>query len=347
MNYPFHKVLFIGPADRYGGMGAVLRNYENAIEDFNFIATHDHERSKYLFFLIQLGKVIKFIMVHEDLEIVHIHSASRGSFIRKSLILMISKIFGKKVVFHVHGGGFIDFYESNKYAQLIIRWILSKADLLICLSDEWRKYFIGFSFNKHIVQLNNPVQKFPFKKIIKDSPILKLLFLGRISVEKGLFDLLDFLKNNSHFRNGLIKLTIGGVGDREKLNAVLADNVYHNRVKYLGWLNETDKQYQLNENDVFILPSYFEGLPVSILEAMSARMPVIASNVGGIPSVVKHGLNGWLFPPGSFDSLTPIFDALIANRDCIGNYGEQSLLMVQPYMTDQIIQDLSDVYSTL
>ena len=155
------------------------------------------------------------------------------------------------------------------------------------------------------------------------------------------------MKYNTHFRKGLINLTIGGTGDTEKLYALLKEEKFHDRVIYKGWLNDNDKEEQLLDNDVFILPSYYEGMPVSILEAMSARMPIIATNVGGIPSVVKPGLNGWLFEPGSFSSLDLIFDELITNKKCINEYGEHSYRLVQPYMTDCIMQDLSDVYNSL
>ncbi|MEN9950642.1 MAG: hypothetical protein RLY85_1394 [Bacteroidota bacterium] len=347
MGYPFHKVLFIGPADQQGGMGAVLRSYAKSIKAFNVITTHDINNQQYFYFIIQFINIIKFILLNDDLEILHIHSASKGSFVRKGLVLLLAKAFNKKVVFHIHGGGFMDFYSSSKHAKPIIRWVLSKADVLICLSEEWKQIFEKEAFNRQVVRLNNPVQEFSFPPRNYDRSVLKILFLGRISAEKGLFDLLNYLKSNTHFRKGLITLTIGGTGDHEKLNALLNDDVFHDRVIYKGWLNENGKQRQLSDNDIFILPSYYEGMPISILEAMSAKMPIIATNVGGIPSVVKPGLNGWLFNPGSFSSLDSVFDDLMANKKYINAYGEQSLRLVQPYLADRIMQDLSEVYSTL
>ncbi|MFM1969276.1 MAG: hypothetical protein RL152_653, partial [Bacteroidota bacterium] len=86
MGYPFHKVLFIGPADQQGGMGAVLRSYAKSINAFNLITTHDAEKPQYGYFLIQFIQVIKFIVLHDELEILHIHSASKGSFFRKGLV---------------------------------------------------------------------------------------------------------------------------------------------------------------------------------------------------------------------------------------------------------------------
>lgn len=347
MGYPFHKVLFIGPADQQGGMGAVLRSYAKSISEFNLITTHDIGKPQYAYFLLQFVKIIKYILLHDELEILHIHSASKGSFVRKGLVLVLAKVFNKKVVLHIHGGGFMDFYASSKYAKPLIRWVLAKADILICLSEEWKQKFEKEAFNSLVVRLNNPVQEFPFPDRNYDQSVLKLLFLGRISTEKGLFDLLDYLKSNTHFRKGLITLTIGGMGDFEQLNALLDDEQFHGRVFYKGWLDEIGKQEQLLENDIFILPSYYEGLPISILEAMSAKMPIIATNIGGIPSVVKSGLNGWLFHPGSFKSLDPVFDELILNKSLVREYGEQSLRLVQPYLADSIMQDLSEIYSTL
>jgi glycosyltransferase involved in cell wall biosynthesis len=347
MLYSFQKVLFVGPADKQGGMGAVLRSYKKSISAFNLITTHDNEKLNLFYFPLQFLKIFKFIILNDDLEIVHIHSASKGSFLRKSLVLLLSKALHKKVVFHIHGGGFVQFYSTNQFLKNLVQWILSRADVLICLSEEWKLVFKREGFNKYIVQLNNPVHNFPAVVKVRDHTILKLLFLGRISAQKGLFDLLDYLRYNDYFKNGMIKLTIGGTGDIEQLNEYLEDEVFKSHVTYLGWLNEDAKEKQFLANDIFILPSYYEGLPVSILEAMAAQMPIIATNVGGIPSVVQPGTNGWLFDAGSFSCLDQVLGDLLKNKHLIADYGIQSLRLVQPYMADRIIGDLSDVYSSI
>src|SRR5436190_119791 len=81
----------------------------------------------------------------------------------------------------------------------------------------------------------------------------------------------------------------------------------------------------LKENHVFILTSHFEGLPMSILESMAMGKAIIASNVGGIPRIVKPNENGWLTHPGDLDELAVVFKEIIANPGILENYGNKSL----------------------
>ena len=93
----------------------------------------------------------------------------------------------------------------------------------------------------------------------------------------------------------------------------IKDNNLDEMVKFVGWVSGDAKSKILSTTDILVLPSYYEGLPISVLEAMSYAMPVITTPVGGIPEVVTDGVEGTLFTPGDKASLTQTIDTYIEN----------------------------------
>jgi glycosyltransferase involved in cell wall biosynthesis len=93
------------------------------------------------------------------------------------------------------------------------------------------------------------------------------------------------------------------VGSLDEVRQLATQLDVSDRVVCPGWLNPERKNAELASGTVFILPSYAEGMPMALLEAMSWRLPVIATPVGGIPQVIEHDVNGLLVPPGDIDGL--------------------------------------------
>jgi glycosyltransferase involved in cell wall biosynthesis len=118
-------------------------------------------------------------------------------------------------------------------------------------------------------------------------------------------------------------------------------------VEFRGWVTGREKQQLLQFSDVFILPSYFEGSPVAVLEAMSYGAPVISTTVGGIPEIVQSGRNGWLHRPGDQRAL---FDAILYYIDDPGNikcHGARSRQMIRDYYPSSVEPQLASLYSSL
>lgn len=349
MNDIFSKVLFIGPKNPYGGIGSVLKTYQNNIQSFNIIETY---KKQYLFFNIfyfiyKLMKIKFFLILNKQIKIVHIHSASKGSFIRKVIIAMIAKSYNKKVIFHMHGGQFKEYFEHLKWSKSFFLNILNKFDLFICLTNDWRLYYEQELGLKNVMVLGNPINISP--NIVKKplNKVLNLLFLGSLNQNKGIFDLLDYLETNVYFKTQRINLSIGGTGDVDKLMNKINNSLYSNQIIFLGFIEGDLKAEAFTACDIFILPSYYEGLPVSILEAMGYAKPVIATRVGGIPSVVNNNTNGWLFKAGNFNELDPILDEIIENRFPLEQYQNNAYNIASNYSSDNILSRLSNEYTKL
>jgi len=197
--------------------------------------------------------------------------------------------------------------------------------------------------------INNPVDPPQHNEnIYRDNPgKTKLLFLGLISKNKGIFDLIDVLATNKESFQNRLCLSIGGNGETDKLRKEINDKKLGEMVEYLGWVTQDKKNNCLQQTDVYILPSYNEGLPISILEAMSYGKPIISTNVGGIPEIVVSGRNGLLIEPGNLKQMEEAINFCIENVDTIKEYGKESRLLVKKHLPDAVMEELQKVYNEL
>ncbi|MBS1620194.1 MAG: glycosyltransferase family 4 protein [Bacteroidetes bacterium] len=344
------KILTVGPEYRNhrGGIGAVIESYSRNFEIFNFISTYRDGSviARAFIFLRGVAKLFFLLVRNRKIKILHIHGASSGSFYRKYIVFIISKyIFRKWVIYHIHGGGFQEFYKSsNRLGKRMVRTLLHKADLVICISNSWLEYFKRDHGIKRIMVIPNIIDT-PDKKInIKQGGRITFLFLGLVTEAKGIFDLVDVIAKNKEKYMGKIKLLVGGNGKTEKLKILIEKYEIEDIVEFLGWVKGSEKAEILNKTDVYILPSYIEGSPISILEAMSYGKPIIASNVGGIPELIKNLKNGILIEPGNFEQIENAIDWFIVNPGLIKTYGLLSEQMSREHLPENIIKRLVSVY---
>jgi len=325
------RVLMIGPGRKVqGGISTVVNNYYDAgIEkDINlkYLATMEEgSKIKKLFIML---KVILVHIVNFKYDILHVHTASRGSFYRKSIFINISKLYRKKVIIHVHGAEFKQFYldESSEFKKKYIRSILKKANKVIVLSEDWKEFFLDICDKEKIIVMYNSIIIPP--KEDKSYKNINILFLGRLGERKGMYDLLsimpNILKNNKN-----IKVNLLGDGDVEQVKQICKDKRINNQVKVLGWVKGIAKEKIIKESTIFVLPSYNEGMPMSVLESMGYSLPIISTNVGGISCQVQNGINGFLINPGDKIKLEECMTKLINSEELRKKMGRESYELVK------------------
>lgn len=343
------EVLFMGPdyREHRGGIGAVLATYSAHIRPFKFIPTYNNTPplSRNILFLKAVFRLIWLMSTDSDIRIVHLHSAQKGSFIRKSILMRISQVFGRKAVLHMHASGFDHYYKNAGSVRKYIRYIFTKADLVICLSEKWKEYYASHFTIRKLVILNNVIDRPEFRSpaTVEQGPV-KLLFLGLIGPRKGLFDLLETLKNNDELFAGKYTLMIGGNGEVKRLEDTLEAMHTDGQIRFGGWITGEEKNRLLTECDIYILPSHNEGLPISILEAMAYGKPIISTYVGGIPEIVKPGYNGWLFNAGNQEELKKVLTEALNNKTILLEYGKNSYALTGNYTPDAVLNSLQDIY---
>jgi glycosyltransferase involved in cell wall biosynthesis len=228
--------------------------------------------------------------------VLHLHSASDSSFWRKAVFMAVGRLTGCPVLFHLHGGRFVRFYEEEcgPLGKRAIRWFLRRADRIVVLSEWWAEWVRGVSGNPRVVCVPNPV----LGRAVRAAPAEAgtILFLGLIGRPKGVFELVEALAGlRKRFPNA--RLVCAGMGDTAELTEHARRLGVADALVLPGWVEGKAKEEWMRRATVFALPSYAEGMPMSLLEAMAAGIPSVASTVGSIPEVVTDGVNGLLVPP--------------------------------------------------
>ena len=246
-------------------------------------------------------------------DLVHIHFTYQGSFFRKAVVLALAKAFGiPRVVLHCHSHGFPAFYERRDFfTRALIRRVLGSADLLIVLAEPWANYFRSLCPQVPLLVLYNPVEC-PVTVPRVDERKMVLLALGVLGKRKGTYDILQAVPQVLRACPSA-EFWLGGDGEVEAVKALVAKAPWAGQVRLLGWVAGVEKQACLAMASVFLLPSYSEGLPVAVLEAMANGLPVITTPVGGIPDIVVDGETGVLIQPGDVPALVEACLRLLGN----------------------------------
>ena len=347
------KILTLGPDYRNhrGGSGAVISVYSKYFEIFNFIPTYKEGSGLYkiVVFCMAFCKLLYVLIRNKKIRIVHIHGSVNASFYRKFICFVTAKyLFGKKVIYHIHSDApDVFFNQSNAMRKKMFRGFIRTADMIVCLSSSWRQYFTdNFSPRKIEIVPNIIDYSIILKSDIQRDKIV-FLFLGLIGDRKGIFDVIEVINQNRHAFADKMELIIGGNGETDKLQQLIEKYRIGKIIRFVGWVQQETKIRYLQDSDVYILPSYSEGLPVSVLEAMAYGKPVISTNVGGIPEIVKHKENGFLIQPGNLAEIHQSMQYFMDNPRDIEKYGAISAKIVEKHLPDSVVSQLEEIYNEM
>lgn len=343
-----NNIITLGPPyeNPKGGIAQVLNSYSKYVyKGFKHITSSQGTCyfSKLFFFVRGLVSFVFRILFDQSISIVHIHTASNNDFKRNAVYISIAKSLGKKVVLHVHGGGFKDYYNQNSD---YVRKQLDKVDAIIALSKYWKDFFSCVLGYENVFVVHNIIPS-PHYIPHKSKEIFNLLYLGHIYERKGIFDLVNLIQEFRGFYASRLRLHIGGgLFEIDKLLDMLEKDGLEDVITYEGWVSGAAKDDLLNMADAYILPSYSEGVPISILEAMSYHLPIIATKVGGIPSIVNDR-NGILIEPGNKTQMKDAIDKLMISKSRQMEMGYASYEMSLNYQPQNVIKELEYVYSKI
>lgn len=349
-NKIFDKVLYLGPERKgaRGGIAAVLDVYGRNIEHFHYLPTNSPRGT------LAGAAVLLCTLLRMPLEriagrrIAHIHYASGKSWTRKKMVWRWARLLGFRTVMHNHSGGFARQVEADG-AEAIAR-CLGRADANVCLNEERLRMFSHELGLSNALIINNPVERPvpPADSMDKfDSPTtIEMVFLGKLCRDKGVYDMLEAAGRLK--AEGLrFHISAGGNGEVEEFKARVAEMGLDDCVDYVGWVDGARKDALLRRAHVLLLPSYIEGLPISILEAMAYSTAVISTPVGGIPSLIEPGVGGQLAAPGDVDALADAMRRYITAPALAREHALQARATVEPYYIDRVTGALADLYATL
>lgn len=344
------KVLMIGPSrNTKGGVSTVINNYyKYGLSDkvkLKYIETIN-DKNIFIKFIKEKIALVDFLFNIGKYDILHAHLASRRSAFRKSMYIRIAKRKNKYIVAHIHGGGFKKFLDeecSNKKRMYIIN-SLNMCDKIIVLSKEWYEYFSTFIDKKKLIIIENSVYVPCNNYSTQDN--YNILFLGRLEKDKGIYDLLEsFSYVVDEYKNA--KLYIAGSGENDLVEKKIKKLGILKNIVMLGWISNDETTKIIKSCSLFVLPSYFEAMPMSLLESMAFGCIPVASNVGGIPYVIKDEVNGFLVTPGDIielkNKILKIFNKSTDERKIISNNAYNTIF--NKYNIKKSLDKIIEVYN--
>lgn len=308
------------------------------------------------YFICQVFQLINLLLNIRP-QIVHLSVTAGWSFWKILTFLLISRALKAKTVAHIHGGAFNIFFEhSHPVAKRIIAWGLNKADVVVALSNWWKEFYLQqISSALNVVVISNcPEETFKYS----GSEILEerrngntILFVGSIGTRKGVFDILQAVpKVVSDFP--LAKFVFLGKeefeGEQEKINAICRNMHIEEYVNFKGHVTGEEKYRYYSDASIFILPSYAENLPFSVLEAMAMGLPVITTPVGGIPEIFEDNENGFLVNSGDSNELANKILLLLNDPQSRRNIGITNFRKMEAeFQPEAIARDWENLYNQL
>jgi glycosyltransferase involved in cell wall biosynthesis len=339
-----------------GGISAVVRGYRGAglFERFDsvYVATHRDggAATKARTALAAWARTL-VLLVRLPAPLVHIHLSSRASFWRKSVVCLMAMAAGRPYVLHMHGSEFMKFYdtECGPLRRRFVRFVFGRAASLLALSEQWRNDLLRISPSSSVEVLPNAVELpatglrgTPDARTPKDAA--RLLFLGRLGERKGTFDLVRaFARIGGRYPRAV--LTCAGDGAVEEVGALARELGLGERVMCPGWLSVEQARGALAGAQIFVLPSYAEGVPMALLEAMARGLAIVTTPVGGIPAVIESERDGLLVPPGDIEALADALSRLLADEELRARLGRAARERIaREFSLDASIERLAALY---
>lgn len=347
------KILFVAPFrpnGRFNGGISSFANYiierksdfsKQNIELFQF-SNCPVKRNRFSNGKITINNFLNFLITKRKLnraikkekpDKIYINS-SFGLGLLKDL-LTIKKQKNRKVFLHIHFADIDNIITKKKFIRkMILKQLRKKVDDIVLLSKATKDEFIQYGFKKpslHVLyNYVNPTLK--YEKNTKDGKTC--LFLGSIDKRKGFYDLIEVFKKIDLE----IKLIVCGQPNDKLGEECLAKNSSNKWLDYRGFVTGDEKNQILNQSDLLILPSYGEGLPISIIEAMTCGLAILSTKVGAIPEIING--NGEIIEPGDIDALSVSINNIMSNKSLLSEYQKKSLELSKNFSFNHFKKEL-------
>ena len=361
------RVLLVGPLGTPPLLGGVengvhllLRSQlaaDVSMQVFNTGRAHDPTRSWREKLIFQLGACGRFVVtvLRVRPRVVHVKTSSGVNFYQNALFVLIARLFGRKVVLQLHSGGFPRFFDDAGWlGQRLIRIGLGMPHMLVALSEGWAQYFRQRAPGAVVAVVGNAVSTKDYRNAAANRAGLgipadrtALLFVGtrtrNLDVDKGLPELIRATAIVRRRRPELLLVVAGPLSHTAELEASLG--AAGDGWLSLGLVPPEQKPTVFRSVDLFALPSHYENMPNSLLEAMASGLAAIATPVGAIPEMVAHEESGLLVPLRDEHELAERIERLVADPSLRRRLGERAAsTAAREYDFAVLEQRLRDVY---
>lgn len=280
-----------------------------------------------------ISYLIKLIAFRPDAVV--LFTSKGASLVEKGMMAWVARCLGVPSMIFPRGGAIMVEYDEQKWQRFWIRFLLKGAKIFLCQGPSWQRFAIekiGFLEQHTEVVLNWTATSDLLlvgteRKIEESKPEIRFLFVGWLEREKGIFELLEacaaLAKDRKFF------LTIAGRG-RVEVEAAefVKTHGLDGFVSFPGWIEGAAIVDLYSKHDVFVLPSWTEGFPNSMIEAMACKLAVIVTDVGIIPDLVCDGEQALLIPAKNVEALKRAMLLMMDNPSEMKELAQRGHLMV-------------------
>jgi glycosyltransferase involved in cell wall biosynthesis len=282
-----------------------------------------------------------------DFDAIHIHIAKNLA----AVAGLLRPGLDARVMVKISGawefdGGILDHRLRKRPAHRLYNWCIRRVDHIQCISEHTRRVVeqAGYSATS-VCMIPNAVDLVRFDppvRPVRQSAACRVVYVGRIRTVKGLTVLIKAW--SKIVRELDAHLTVAGSGPQlEALMQLTRESGLDGTVDFPGHV--TDVPSVLANADIYVQPSFQEGLPNSVLEAMAMALPIVATRISGNEDVVVHEENGLLVPPGDPEALAVALRTLITDPNLVHRMGRRSHeLVAERFSLAAVIRRLERVY---
>lgn len=309
-----------------------------------WIETHIDKNSLLKIYYYFRALLLFFILV-PFCSIIHVHLSETTSTLRKSFFITIGKFLHKKIIIHFHSFSPETTILGKKQSRY--KRLFKKADKIIVLSEYWLN-IVSQTFNlKNIEIVYNPCDRIQtFSEMVFQCRKPIIIFAGTLNQRKGYADLIEAF-SIVHKKFPHWKLYLLGNGEIDKAKDLANKLNVANAIDCKGWVRK-EKDDLFRESSIFCLPSYAEGFPMAILDALSHSLPIVTTPVGGILDVFKDGENAMIFDAGDIKALSEKLKRLIESKELRFNLSAKSNEIALSVFSKEIIgEEIDLIYRSL
>lgn len=332
-----------------GGIASVVNGYRGSGLEKRYRITYvesyqDGSRWDKLKKALAGYRVFRRLLKKDRPDLVHIHSSFGPSFYRKIPFILWSASRGIPVVNHIHGAEFDRFYENASASKKRrVRRIYQMCTRLIVLSEEWKEKIAQIVPAEKIDVIENYCV-LPKRGYDAGRRRNQILFLGALEERKGCYDI-PVIFESVRRKCPEARLVMAGDGQMEQVREAFDKRNLLPGVEFTGWVRGQEKEKLLRQSAVFLFPSYNEGMPVAVLEAMGYGLGIVATTVGGIPQLIAHGRSGFLEAPGDLTAMAEAVSELLQDDGLCCSMGEAARETVeQKYSLNIHLRKLEETY---
>ncbi len=333
--------------ERRGGVATVLQTLASAGFFSGEIVYHSScgdgsQKDKLVSAIRQWGLFLSFLR-RQTPALAHIHFSSDMSFWRKVPYILACRVFHTRLLLHVHPSHFWEYWQ--KQPRWIRRWmniLLSKADAIAFANPALIERFRTILPATPLLFLPNPIdlRKYPFSTQPRKQQVL---FLGALLKGKGVYDI---IRSVPLLRPDHPQCSFVLCGDHEvdRVRRAVEEKGLTAQGQVRTWVGYEEKLALLQQSAVLVLPSFSEGFPVVVLEAMACGLPVIATPVGGLAAVMCDGEQLLFTAPGNPAMLARQIDRLLRDEPLRQRLIRNGLSFVQLYDVQGVIERYHAAY---